>query len=125
MNNSFLATESVTLELEEIPKVDLVRLREQETELLKIIQAIEDVAKSEAWGVLKEKVFDGVVTTLKKRRDYEVEKKPLNGPLIHSINGQLEWAKRYSDFSSLANIYKQELTKVRSKLNESSRTAGI
>lgn len=110
MNNAFLS-------LEEEHNVDnTVKFREKETELVAIIEAIESIAVSQEWAVLKEKVWDGVVSSLLKQRDTEVEKKPLNGPLIHSINGQLAWAKKYLDISKLADIYKLELTNVRNQL---------
>lgn len=115
MNNSFIAMESVSLNLEE--PVDAVRFREKEAELMAIIEALETVGQSAEWSVLKEKVWDGVVASLLRQRDVEVEKKPLNGPLIHSINGQLAWAKKYLNISDLANIYKLELTNIRKKLN--------
>lgn len=110
MNNSLVAN----LTLENPPVVDnTVKLRQRESELLAIIEAIDKIADSAEWAVLKEKVFDGVVTGLLKQRDIEIEKKPLNGPMIHSLNGQLAWAKKYSNFDSLALIYKQELINVR------------
>jgi hypothetical protein len=46
-----------------------------------------------------------------------VEKKPLNGPLIHSINGQLAWAKIFLNLPDLVNKYKAELDNVRKQLN--------
>lgn len=108
--------ENISLELEE-PVDNTVLLREKETQLVKIIQALEEIEKNDTWQYLKETIFDGIVESLKKRRDLEVEKKPLNGPLIHSINGQLEWAKKYSNLTSLASIYRLELSNVRKLLN--------
>lgn len=116
MNNSLIAIENVSLELDE-PVDNTGVFREKETELLAIIEAITKVAESKEWLVLKTRVFDGVVESLKRRRDVEIEKKPLNGPMIHSLNGQLEWAKKYSDLLTLASIYKLELVNVRKQLN--------
>ena len=116
MNNSKLIE---TLNDEEV--LDLKpMLRQKETELVEIIQALNNLASSPDWKVLQEKIFDGVVETLKRQRDVEVEKKPLNGPIIHSLNGQLAWAKKYSNLAHLADIYKLELSNIRSKLNASS-----
>lgn len=121
MNNSFLAMESVSLEMEQ-PLDNTELFRNKETELIQIIEAIEKIAESREWAILKEKLFDGVVAGLLRQRDTEVEKKPLNGPLIYSINGQLAWAKKYSDFASLSNIYKVELQNVRTKINATRET---
>lgn len=108
MNNS-----SIQNTLEEVKVDNTERLRARENDLIKIIEAITKIAESEEWKVLKEKIFDGVVDNLKRQRDAEVEKKPLNGPMIHSINGQLAWAKKYADFIKLADIYKLELINTR------------
>lgn len=120
MNNSFIAQNSLEIEhvsLELETAVDVAEFRKKETELIQIIEAIKVIAESHEWKLLKTKIFDGVVEGLKKQRDFEVEKKPLNGPVIHSLNGQLAWAKKYSDFSKLADIYKLELENVRKVLN--------
>lgn len=114
MNNSLIAIENVSLAEDEKQDV-FSALRVKETELVAIIDAIEQLSINPSWLVLKEKVFGGVVESLKKQRDSEVEKKPLNGPVIHSLNGQLAWAKKYSDILSLAHIYKLELQNVRKK----------
>ncbi len=113
MNNSFIAQNNITLEETDVTP----RLRERESELVKIIKAIEGIEQSAEWQILKEKVFDGVVDSLLRQRDNEVEKKPLNGPMIHSLNGQLAWAKKYSNLSKLADIYKLELRKIKEQLN--------
>lgn len=111
MNNAFLS-------IEKEPNVDTeVKFREKEIELIAIIEAIETIATSKEWLVLKTKLWDGVVVSLLKQRDTEVEKRPLNGPLIHSLNGQLAWAKKYLNISDLANIYKLELQNIRKNLN--------
>jgi hypothetical protein len=119
MNNSFIAMENVSLELE-VPVDNTVALRQKETELVAIIKAITNIAELREWKLLQEKIFDGVVASLKRQRDTEVEKKPLNGPVIHSLNGQLAWAKKYSDFARLADIYKLELQNIRKQLNAKS-----
>lgn len=115
MNNS-LIIESVSLELEQ-PADKTELLRQKETELIQIIEALSKVIESREWAVLKDKIFDGVVESLERRLKTEIKKKPLNGPLIHSLNGQIEWAEKYSNLESLAHIYKQELTNVRNQFN--------
>jgi hypothetical protein len=118
MNNSLITIENILLEVQEDEKPDLKpSLRQKESETLAIIKAIEGLSSNKDWLLLKEKIFDGVLESLKKQREVEVEKKPLNGPVIHSLNGQLAWAKKYSNISNLASIYKQELDNIRRKLN--------
>jgi len=116
MNNSFIAIENVKLDLE-TPVDNTVQYRERETDLMAIVDAFEEIGKSRAWSVLKDKIFDGVLISLERRLKTEIKKKPLNGPLIHSLNGQIEWAEKYTNFDTLASIYKLELSNIRKKLN--------
>lgn len=117
MNNSKLEIDFTTLETEE-EKADIKPLlRQRETELATVVDAITRVSATDDWMLLQDRVFNGVVEGLKKQRDAEVEKKPLNGPMIHSLNGQLAWAKKFTDLTKLADIYKLELSNIRKKLN--------
>lgn len=116
MNNSFIAIENVSLELE--PSLDnTVHFRQRESELIAIIETINKIAESKEWKVLNDKIFNGVVEGLKRERESEIEKQPLNGPKIHNLNGQIKWARKYTNFTTLADIYKQELINVRKQLN--------
>ncbi len=118
MNNSLIAMESVSL-AEDKEQVDISVLRAKETELIAVIEAIVHLSVNPDWITLKEKVFDGVVNSLVKKRDSQVDviDKSLNGPAIHSLNGQIRWAKKYSNILDLAHIYKLELTNIRKQIN--------
>lgn len=120
MNNSFLAIQNVSL-AEDEKQANLPVLRARETELNAIIEAVIRLANNPDWKLLTEKIWSGVIEHLKKQRDLEVEKQPLNGPKIHSLNGQLAWAKKYSNILELASIYKQELDHVRKTINAESK----
>lgn len=115
MNNSFIS-ENVSLAEYEKPD-NKPALRVRETELSSIIEAIVNLANNPDYQVLQAKIFNGLVEGLNKRLMVEVKKKPLNGPLIHSLNGQIEVATKYSDILSLASIYKLELQNTRKVLN--------
>lgn len=114
MNNSFIAFQS--LELEE--KVDITpNLRAEEEKLVRIIQAIEAIAVSPEWQILKDNVFDGVVESLERQKNVETSKQPINIDKVHSLNGQLAWAKKYSNFTSLGEVYRLRLREIKEKLN--------
>lgn len=117
MNNSFLAINNVSLELD-TPLDNTVHFRERETELVKIIDALTAIAESKEWKILEDTIFKDVVKNLLRDRDREASvEQSLNGPKIHNLNGQIKWARKYLDLSSLASIYKQELVNVRNQLN--------
>ena len=116
MNNSFIATQNVSLELD-TPVDNTELLRHKESELVAIIEALDAIGQSKEWTILKDKIFIDVVESLKRQREIEIEKQPINGPKVHSLNGQLVWAKKYLNLSDIASIYKLELGEIRKQLN--------
>lgn len=115
MNNSKIAIDSFSI----VDFADTtVILRQRQTELLKIIEALQGVIKTDQWQVLKELMFDGLVESLQRRLQTEASKNELNSPEIYRLNGQLLWAKRYSDLNKLTETYKVELNQITKKLNE-------
>lgn len=111
MNNSTLSYQEPAEEIDLSPV-----LREKQVELEAIIKAINAIAGTPEWKVLKEKVFDGVVESLERLLNQEAKKKPLNEAEIYSLNGQLQWAKKYADFNKLAQAYKLELDNIAKQL---------
>lgn len=118
MNNSYIAIQSASLE----EKVDILpNLRSEEEKLIKIIQAIDAVAASPEWQILKLNVFDGVVDSLERQKAIETSKQPINVDKVHSLNGQLAWAKKYSNFTTLSEAYRLRLREIKEKLNAKTR----
>lgn len=116
MNNSFIELQHVNLSLEE--EVDITpNLRAEELKLIKIIQSIEAISSTPEWKILKDNIFDGIVESLERMKSNEASQQPINTDKIHSINGQLAYAKRYSNFSTLADVYRKRLKEVKDKLN--------
>ena len=106
MNNSM-----VSVEFEE-KKVDVnPLLRHQLQDLTDIIEAIQHIASSNYWKVLKDKVFDGILESLKKKLSNEKDQIE-----IYRLQGQIAWADKYADLDKLIEVYRKELQRVRSKL---------
>lgn len=116
MNNAKLAIDYADEQFEE-EKAPIIRQRQEE--IAKIIDALIGVSSNENWKVLKVLVFDGLVVALEARLKSEAIKKILDTDEIHRINGQLTWAKRYSDLNKLIDVYKLELVNLGEKLNAS------
>jgi len=115
MNNAFIDEPDLVIDT-------TVLLRERQTELTNLIEAINELAKNEAWKTLKKLLFDGLVEKIERQLNAEVKKTQLNPIEIYRLQGQLSWAKRYSDIYKLAETYKQELNQITKKLNASSET---
>jgi len=95
-----------------------VILRERKEELTKIVEAINHLAQTADWQLLKDRVFDGQVEKIKKNLQLESEKSELQPTKIYRLQGELEWAKRYSDLYKLAETYKVEINNITKKLND-------
>jgi hypothetical protein len=112
MNNSKIAIDNISIDFEE-PLDTKPMLRQKETELLEIIEAIEKIGASAYWKLLQDKVFNGVMEALQNR--IRSEKNPTE---IYRLQGQIVWAEKYSDLSKLAQAYRNELTLNRKRLHE-------
>lgn len=117
MNNAKIAIDFAEEEFE-ADKAPIIRQRQEE--VVSIIEALQRLAGNGDWKVLKVLVFDGLVATLEQRLKLEATKKLIDTDELHRLNGQLIWAKRYSDLYKLIDVYKLELTSLKDKLNASS-----
>lgn len=86
-------------------------LRARQTELLDIIEAINAIKASSHWKLLQRKVFDGVAQSLQNRIRTVTDTNEL-----FRLQGQLGWADKYCDLDKLAKVYRDELEKVNTQL---------
>jgi methionine salvage enolase-phosphatase E1 len=111
MNNSKIAIDNVSLEMDD--QVDnKPMLRQRETELVGIIEALEHVSGSNYWKLLQDKVLNGVLESLQHR--LRNEKNPTE---IYRLQGQIVWAEKYTDLDKLAQVYRNDLQNIRKQLN--------
>lgn len=108
MNNSQIAN----LNLEEEQPIDRKPfLRQREIELVKLIEAIENLKSSNYWNILED-FFTREVGKL--RNELDDERDTIK---IYRLQGNLEWAKKYSDLSKLSERYREELINIRKQIN--------
>lgn len=93
-----------------------VVLRQQETKLIKLIEAIERVAHTSDWKLLKDYLFDGLNSSLERRLSQEASKDNIDSATIYRLQGQLIWARKFSDFKKLADSFRSELSNIRKQL---------
>lgn len=112
MNNSRLAIEKVSLYSEET--VDRTpELREQEAELLTVLNALTTVISSQEWGTLKMKLFDTVLENLTKDLLEESKKEIPDTGKLNRLTGQILWAEKYVDLQKLGEGLRLQLTQIR------------
>lgn len=116
MNNSKLAIEQATLSEDE--GFDRTPwLQEERARLTKTIEALQRVADTRDWKILRDQFLDGVVGSLERELRTESLKKNLDNSKIHSLQGQLVWARKYTDLKSLADAFKVELENIKKQLH--------
>lgn len=114
MNNSKIALESS----EENKDNRLSFLQNQQGEFTQFVEAINRVESNEDWQKLRKLLLDDVVTKLEKELRSEAEKSVLNEPKIYRLQGQLEWARKYTDLKKLADYKRLEIENIKNQIYE-------
>lgn len=92
-------------------------MRERAAKLVRMIEAIERVSRSADWNILKEEIFAPVSKTLENRLMTEAKKDEINEPELYRLQGQLVWARKYSNLESLKEVFKVELSNLKKQIN--------
>ena len=112
MNNS-------ALRIEDILEDDSGReehLQVQEAERVRILEALKELKESSAWQELNQLLFTGLEENLEAQLRSEATKSELNAPKIYRLQGQLMWARGYSDLEKLEKRYSLELQNIRKQI---------
>ena len=118
MNNS-----NIQIEKEEDSRLSF--LQDQQGELAKLIESINRVEANEDWRKLKELFLDGVVDKLERQLRDEAGKKEVSLPNIYRLQGQLEWAKKYTNLKKISDDKRLELTNLKKQTNEHPRDGAL
>ena len=102
MNNS-------DIQLEEKEDSRLSFLQEKQGELAQLVEAINRVEANEDWRKLKDLFLNGVVDKLERQLRDEASKVEVSLPKIYRLQGQIEWAKKYSDLKKISNQKRLEI----------------
>jgi hypothetical protein len=113
MNNALIENLNEPEEFDRTPW-----LRARQGEIMNILSAIDEVMKSKSWQTLNSLVFEGVTENLEKRLTNEAKKDTPNSLELARINGQLVWAKKFSNLSELAKVFKTELDGIKNQLKD-------
>ena len=104
MNNAF--------QLEEIEEVTPDTSLE-EARLIKLIEAIAGLIENRDWQTLVELHFSKEEERVERLLFSEAQKSILNADEIHRLQGELKWARRYSDFTKWAKFLKNQLEQLK------------
>ena len=117
MNNSLI-------QLEEKEDSRLSFLQEKQGELTRLVEAINAVESSEDWRKLKELLLDGIVEKLERQIKEEAKKDEVSLPRLYRLQGQIEWAKKYSDLKKISEEKRLEIENFKKQIYESNPRDG-
>ena len=118
MNNS-------NIQLETKKDSRLSFLQEKIGELSRLVETLNKVEDNEDWQNLKKLLLDGIVEKLERQLRDEAKKDEVNLPNIYRLQGQIEWAKKYSDLKKFSNDKRLELENLKKQINEYPRDGAL
>jgi hypothetical protein len=107
MNNAFIIKNS----FEDSKKDPKPQLRERAEQVGEIIEALQNIASSSYWLVLKKNVFDVEIRSAKK--SLAIEDDPTK---MFRLQGEVRWENKIN-LEKLLTKYRNELQTINSKLN--------
>lgn len=93
-----------------------VRWREEQTRLLRLVEALVVLDKTKEWTTLKELVFDKSVKAIERQMLNECLAPEVNTDKIYRLQGEYAWAKQYSDIDKFVEMLKKQLEEIKTKL---------
>jgi hypothetical protein len=105
-------------ELDKIVITDEVKvlLREEQTRLLKIIDALSKLDKSKEWDTFKETVFAKSLTAIERQMLNECVAKDVDINKIYRLQGEWAWAKQFTETDRFVENLKKQLEEIKKKL---------
>ena len=98
--------------MQDEPKESATMLRQRVEQLTDIIEALNHIAGSSYWTVLKQHVFDVDLDKAKRRLAKEESTTE-----IFRLQGEIRWGEKFS-LETLSKKYRDELLVIKKKLNE-------
>jgi len=92
------------------------KLREEQTKLTKIIEALVGLDKSKEWHTLKELVFDKSLEAIERQIMNESTAIQIDTNKLYRLQGEWVWAKQYSDVNRFITTLKRQLEEIKKRL---------
>jgi len=106
MNNAkFVVTESSS-------QLNIPLLRERETELVRLLEALTNIHNSQYWSTVMNDVLQKDINLIKKKIVEETDTTE-----IFRLQGILQWTSTHLDLERLITQYRHELTRIKLQLN--------
>lgn len=93
-----------------------IKLREEQTRLLTIIESFEKLEKSKEWSSLKELVFDKSLGSIERQIMNESLELEINTDKLYRLQGERAWVKQYCDTNRFVETLKKQLEEIKKRL---------
>ena len=91
-------------------------LKKQKGEITQIVEALNRIEASEDWQKLKKLLLDDVLASLERHLKNEASKTEIIPSAIYRLQGQVVWARRYTDLKKLSDFFKQQLKNINNQI---------
>lgn len=91
-------------------------LRIRQGELISILESFAKLGRTEEWATIKELVFDRSLASIERMLFQESVRMEIKPDEIYRLQGERNWAKRYSDTERFMEAHKRELEKIKQLL---------
>lgn len=93
-----------------------VKLRQKQTELANLIEALVKLEESKEWNTVKELVFDKSLVAIERQILNESLAKEINTNKLYKLQGEWAWSKQYSDTPRFISTLKKQLEDINKQL---------
>ena len=108
--------------MDELDKIELteeikLKLREEQTRLIKIIEAFAKLEESKEWRVVKELVFEKSLNAIERQIMNECLVPIIVTDKLYRLQGEWAWAKQYNEIGRFVENLKKQLEAIKKRLS--------
>ena len=92
------------------------KLRVKQTEIEKVLEALEKLDKTKEWKALQEYLFKPSMEAIERQMRNECTAPVIDKNKLYRLQGEWVWARQYMNIPNFVSTLKQELTALRNKL---------
>src|SRR3990167_2883664 len=90
-----------------------VKLREEQSKIIKVIEAFAKLDSSKEWETLKDLVFNKSLASIERQMLSEVLTPEIKIDKLYRLQGEWAWAKQYSDVGRFTESLKKQLEEIK------------
>lgn len=107
--------------MDDFDKIELteevkVKLREKQTELVKILEALDGLSKIKEWKVLQELLFAPSLEAIERQVKNEALALEIDEKKLYKLQGEWVWARQFMNVSEFTKTLKHQLEGIKNKL---------